>query len=72
MEAPSILHGESRKRRPAEYFRFEGVANAIRFSIEGLPSPTSRLGKQDSAAAKYAATIAPSFHSRDVSPPDLR
>jgi hypothetical protein len=45
MEAPSILHGESRKRRPAEYFRFEGVADAIRFAIEGLPSPHLEVGK---------------------------
>jgi hypothetical protein len=29
MEARSVLHGESRKRRPGECFRFEGVADAI-------------------------------------------
>jgi hypothetical protein len=45
MEAPSILHGESRERQPAEYFRFEGVADAIRFAIEGLPSPRLEVGK---------------------------
>jgi hypothetical protein len=44
MEAPSILHGESRKLRPAEYFRFEGVADAIRFAIEGLSSPHLEVG----------------------------
>jgi hypothetical protein len=39
MEVPSILRGESRKRRLAEHFRFEGVADAIRFAFDGLPSP---------------------------------
>jgi hypothetical protein len=45
MEARSVLHGESRKRRPAECFRFEGVPDAIRFAIEGLPSPHLEVGK---------------------------